>query len=643
MTPLPADLSIPPPTDALPVPVYRLGPDLRVRSVNAAAAAALSRPRESIVGGTAADLGFAPADAARLEADARHVLATGQTAVGEHMLPTPAGERWFQHRMGPEFGPDGSVVAVVGVANEVTVLKQSERALRASEERFHRFMTHTPLPAWVQDADGRYLYVNPAYERTWGIRAADRVGKTAVEVWPPEVAARRMAALRTALETGRPVEDRESAPGPDGVERTWLDVKFPFKDASGRGFIGGVAFELTQQLKAEAERREFEKRMLQAQKLESLGVLAGGIAHDFNNLLTGILGYASLGRFHLRPGDDALVECLDHVEKASVRAAELCQQMLAYAGRGTFAVADIDLNALVGEITQLLATVIRKKAVLKFNLAERLPPVRVDPTQVRQVVMNLITNASDAIGEQSGVITLTTGVLDADARYLTELEVADDLPPGRYVYLEVSDTGSGMTEEVIARVFDPFFTTKFTGRGLGLAAVQGIIRAHRGAIKVYSQPGRGSTFKVLFPAAVPAGGPQSGEAKAAVVKRSGRNRLILVVDDEEDIRVMARKVLEMVGFTVELAADGRAGVEAFARRPGEIAAVVLDLTMPRMDGAEAFREMRQVRPDVVVLLSSGFAAQEAMAGFEGKGLAGFVRKPFRADDLLAAVFTAVGP
>ncbi|MDB5311841.1 MAG: Blue-light-activated protein [Gemmataceae bacterium] len=629
--------------DVIPAPIFRIGPDLRVLAVNPAGAATLGRPAEAVVGRSPAELGFAPADAARLAAEVRDVFATGQPVVGEAVVKTPTGERWFQHRMGPELGPGGEVAAVVVVTADVTALKQSERALRASEERFHRFMAHTPLPAWVQDADGRYVYLNPAYERALGIRAADWVGKRGHDVWPAEVADRIQANIKLALETGRTVEGRELTPGPDGVGRTWLNVKFPYRDASGRGFVGGIAVDLTEQLRAEADRREFEKKMLQAQKLESLGVLAGGIAHDFNNLLTSVLGYASLGRFHLTPGDDQLAECFDHVEKAAVRAAELCQQMLAYAGRGMFAVADMDLNGLVGEIAQLLATVIRKKAVLKFNLADGLPAIRVDPTQIRQVVMNLITNASDAIGEQSGVITLTTGGLDADARYLADIQAADDLTPGRYVYLEVSDTGCGMTEDVIARVFDPFFTTKFTGRGLGLAAVQGIVRAHRGAIKVYSQPGRGSTFKVLFPAADPGPGPAADQLTPAALPKHGRGRLILVVDDEEDIRVMARKVLEMGGFSVELAPDGRAGVAAFVRHPDAVAAVLLDLTMPHLDGAEAFRELRQVRPDVTVLLTSGFAAHEAMAGFQGKGLAGFVRKPFRAQELLAAVFAAVGP
>ncbi len=378
--------------------------------------------------------------------------------------------------------------------------------------------------------------------------------------------------------------------------------------------------------------------MLQSQKLESLGVLAGGIAHDFNNLLTGMLGYASLTRMRLPPGDP-IGEDMKRIESAAMRAAELCQQMLAYAGRGQFEIQPVELNVLTQEMAQLLATVLSKKAVLKYNLTAGLPSVQADPTQLRQVVMNLITNASDAIGERSGVITLTTGLIDADSRYLTEIQTAEELKPGRYVYLEVSDTGYGMTDEVRAKIFDPFFTTKFTGRGLGLAAVQGIVRGHKGGIKVHTQPGRGTTFKVLFPALA---GDAEVVRPAAQPTMTGRGRRVLVVDDEEDVRVFARKVLEIAGFAVTVAVDGRCGVKAFTESHA-FSLVLLDLTMPRLGGSEAYREMRRHRADACVVLTSGFAAEEATTGFKGKGLAGFLRKPFRADELLKTIFDVVGP
>ncbi len=253
----------------------------------------------------------------------------------------------------------------------------------------------------------------------------------------------------------------------------------------------------------------------------------------------------------------------------------------------------------------------------------------------------LITNASDAIGVRSGVVTLTTGLIDVDARYLVEIQAGASLQPGPYVYLEVSDTGCGMSEEVRAKIFDPFFSTKFAGRGLGLAAVQGIVRAHKGAVKVYSQPGKGTTFKVLLPAF---GLPAPDQCAGPVVERVvGRGRHVLVVDDEEDVRVFLRKVLELAGFVVTVAVDGLEGVNAFTSSEHPFALVLLDLTMPKWNGIEAYRHMRLHRPDARVVLTSGFAEEEATSGFAGKGLAGFLSKPFRMDELLTVIGEVVGP
>jgi nitrogen-specific signal transduction histidine kinase len=396
-----------------------------------------------------------------------------------------------------------------------------------------------------------------------------------------------------------------------------------------------VAVDLTEHLQFERLRRDAGKA-LQAQKLESLGVLAGGIAHEFNNILTGILGNASLAREH-RGDPAALDECLRAVEQSALRAAELCQQMLAFAGRGQVAAEVTDLNRLASEMVTLLTAATRKTATLRLDLAANLPPVRCDAAQVRQVLMNLVTNASDAIGDRDGVVTVSTGVIDADR---ADPDGPGDGPePGRYVALAVADTGHGMTDEVRAKAFDPFFTTKFAGRGLGLAAVQGIVRGHGGAIRVASRPGEGSTFTVLLPAAEERPPRPVPEPPAA----PGRQRLVLVVEDEENIRTFARKVLELAGFVVELAADGRAGVEAFRARPDAFAAVLLDLTMPHLDGTAVVRELRQLRPDVRVVLMSGYVAPDESARFAGLGLAGFVPKPFRVQDLLKAITDAIGP
>ncbi|MEQ2008837.1 MAG: PAS domain-containing protein [Limisphaerales bacterium] len=384
----------------------------------------------------------------------------------------------------------------------------------------------------------------------------------------------------------------------------------------------GAAFE---RQRVEQERAGIERKMVESQKLESLGVLAGGIAHDFNNLLTSILGNANLVRYDL-PKDSPLHTSLEQIELTSLRAADLCKQMLAYSGRGRFQLQRVDLARLVEDTTHLLQISISKKVVLNFSFAAALPEVEVDTTQLRQIVMNLVINASEAIGDRSGLITLSTGLVLVDRAYLTTTYLAPELPEGEYVFLEISDNGCGMTAEVKARIFDPFYTTKFTGRGLGLAAVLGIVRGHKGALKVYSEPGRGTSFKLILPVASGAASSTAGAPAAPDLWRGHGH--ILVVDDEEPVRTVAARLLASIGFQVTIAADGRDAVEKFEGNPGAFDLVLMDLTMPHLDGVQAFGLMRRLQPDVQVILMSGFNEQDAIASFTGKGLAGFLPKPF---------------
>ena len=402
--------------------------------------------------------------------------------------------------------------------------------------------------------------------------------------------------------------------------------------------LAQVSAAMHRQRAAEAERRRIDAQILQTQKLESLGVLAGGIAHDFNNLLTSVIGYADLARGELQANATAR-EFIDEAITGARRAAELTQQMLAYAGRDTLKVVSVQLSTVVLDITRLLEVSISKKCVLRFDLMENLPTCQGDIAQLRQVIMNLIINASDAIGERSGVIAVTTGVAWCDSAYLAENFIDDALPEGLYVHLEVADSGCGMSAETRARIFDPFFTTKFTGRGLGLAAVLGIVRGHKGAIRVYSELGRGSTFKMLLPAdpyVEPT--PTVPAAEAAAWRGSGS---ILVIDDEESIRGLARHMLRQMGFDVETASDGREGVQIFREMAARNPLVLLDLTMPHLDGAATFAQLRRIRPDVRVILMSGYSEHSIATQFAGKGLVGFIQKPFRIKDLRQLVRSAV--
>ena len=386
-------------------------------------------------------------------------------------------------------------------------------------------------------------------------------------------------------------------------------------------------------LREKLEEARWEARLQHAQKLESLGVLAGGIAHDFNNLLVGILGNASLA-LEDTPKGHRVRPALDQIELTARRAAELTRQMLAYSGKGRFVVEPLDLSAIVREMRDLLEVSISKKAGLRCELDPNLPSIEADAAQLRQVVMNLITNASDALETEDGTITLRTGVSEVDASYLDDTEVGDDLSPGHYVWVEVSDTGCGMSEETRVRMFDPFFTTKTTGRGLGLAATLGIVRGHSGAVRVYSEEGSGTAIKMLFPAgdaeavvSAPAGTPVARELKGCV----------LVVDDHEIVRDLTRRVLERAGLEVLEAADGLECLERYRERGDSIDLVLLDLTMPRLGGEETFTELRRIDPSVRVVLMSGYNAQDMTSHFVGRGLATFIQKPFTVNQLLDVI------
>lgn len=378
------------------------------------------------------------------------------------------------------------------------------------------------------------------------------------------------------------------------------------------------------------ERKRGEQAMLQTQKLESLGVLTGGIAHDFNNLLVGILSNAGLALLEL-PQDSPARQTIQGIEMASQRAADLIKQLLAYSGRGHVLVEQIDLNSVVEEMAHLLQVSIGKTAAIKFNFSPNLPAVEADATQIRQVVMNLVVNASEAIGANSGVITIKTGVISADRNYFTNACLEPEILAGEYAFLEIADTGSGMDAETQAKIFDPFFTTKFTGRGLGLAAVLGIIRSHKGGIKIFSGPDQGTKFLILLPCA--AAHVELPSVREMSVQPASNGGAVLVIDDDETARTVTAKVLQKFGYTPLLAADGGSGIEIFRNNAHDIACVLLDLTMPHPDGEEVFNEIRRIKSDATVLLMSGYTEQEATQRFAGRGLAGFLHKPYHPQDL----------
>ena len=571
--------------------------------------------------------------------------------------PLPA---WFldSFRIAAGIAASGLVLLLLGQFSDrlTGALAESERAvaaLRATQtqleeewEQLEIILRSIGDAVIATDGASRIVFLNPVAEDLTGWDAEEAIGRPFGEVFVAR-ASRGGDPLddvtARVLRTGRAVA---LAPGStlihrDGLERAIADSAAPIHDATG-GTVGAVVVfrDVTRDEEAEAERRRIERRIREAQKLESLGMLAGGVAHDFNNLLVAILGNASLARADL-PEDSPARESLEQIETASRRAADLARQMLAYSGRGRFDVQAVDVNAVVGEVADLLRASIPKGARIELELAPGLPAIEADATQLRQVVMNLVINAGEAIGDADGRIVVRTLLVDADEAYLAETVLDDELPAGRYLGLEVADTGTGMDPATRGRIFDPFFSTKFTGRGLGLAAVLGIVRGHQGAIQVYSEPDGGSRFRVLLPIRGEAE-PSPPPAPAASTRRDWKARgTVLVIDDEPGVRAVAGAMLRRAGLEVVSAADGVEGVAVFRERANAIDVVLLDLTMPRMGGAETFEAIREIRPDARVILTSGFSEEEAGSRFVGRGLAGFIQKPFTADDLASAIAAAL--
>ncbi|HBF33351.1 TPA: hypothetical protein DDW35_02180 [Candidatus Sumerlaeota bacterium] len=395
-------------------------------------------------------------------------------------------------------------------------------------------------------------------------------------------------------------------------------------------------------LRTEQERRIIENRMQHVQKLESLGVLAGGIAHDFNNILSAILGYSDLALRELPPDAPVRVH-LSEVEKASRRAADLCNQMLAYSGKGHFCIESLQMNDLIQEMGHLLGLFVNKQTQINYLLSEDLPLVEVDRNQMRQMITNLVANAAEAIGEKDGILSISTGYRYCNAPFLHECLFGEELPAGGYVFLEVSDNGCGMDAETQKRIFEPFFTTKFPGRGLGLPALMGIVRGHKGAVKITSAPNRGSVFCIYFPMASELAEPPRVKKAAPTHKKLNwkPSGLILVADDEECVRGIVNVMLRKMGFDVILTRDGQEAVEAFVQHANTIELVLLDLTMPILGGAEVFEKIRNIRPDTRVVLSSGFSERDISEQFREKGLTGFIQKPFTYDALQETLHAAL--
>ena len=527
----------------------------------------------------------------------------------------------------------------MALEREVEQRRATEAQLRISEERQRVVLEEMPVLLAAFDENGTPLAWNRECERVTGYSRCEIVGNPgAVELVLTDPQQReRFKAFARGERVGVPFEWELTAR--DGTRRVLRAVLSHDRVAIPGWHVWGISLDVTAEREADGVRMALEERLRQARHFESLGMLAGGIAHDFNNLLTSILGNADLALTDLPAGARA-AESVKLIEQGARRATELTRQLLAYSGKERIDIQPVDVTPLVADIVTLLDVSVTNQCAITLDVPEGLPAVEADPTRLRQVVMNLVLNSAEAVGGNGGAVAVRTALVHADRALLSRAYVDDQLPEGPYVLIEVRDTGRGMSDDVRQRIFEPFFSTKFQGRGLGLAAALGTVRSHRGTMIVESSPGLGTTFSVLLPASsrvVVAAPPPP------VLSDWQGSGLVLVVDDEESVRNVAVRMLGRMGLTTATASDGMVALEVFRPRPHEFAAVLLDLTMPRMGGEETLAALREIRPDLPVVLSSGYHEPEAVINMERAHAVGFIQKPYRFDELRHRMRRALTP
>jgi two-component system cell cycle sensor histidine kinase/response regulator CckA len=507
--------------------------------------------------------------------------------------------------------------------------RQNHKALHPSELQYKDIFDNISVCMFLIDvtSDGRFRYAgfNSAEEKAVGLTNAEVSGKFVEEVFSDDLAKKLTTTYRRCLEAGTPIYYDDELNLPSGL-RYFHSNLIPMRNGFGRiQRIVGACIDIT-------DFKRTQEEALARQKLESLGVLAGGIAHDFNNLLGGILAQAELAETELAVGSPPGQE-LQAIKNVAIRAGEMVRELMVYSGQDEARLEPLDLSRLVEEMLELVKISISKHATLIVGLPRNLPAVRANAVQIRQIVMNLVTNASEALEDKDGVISVTVAKVESEQDAFAGSQ-SDPSAAGQ-LRLEVRDTGCGMTAETLAKIFDPFFTTKFSGRGLGLAAVQGIIRSHGGTINVASALGQGSRFEVLLPCIDrPAWDTTDVAARASARESSRVAGTVLVVEDEEILRLAVSKMLRKERFSVIGAGDGTSGANLFRVNEARIDVVLLDLTLPGMSSRDVLKEMRRIRPDVKVVLATAFNKDNALSSIDEQYPWGYVRKPYQFRELI---------
>jgi len=626
--------------------IFLLGLDGVIGSWNPGAQRIFGFTDEEVIGRHGSML-FTPEDTFRGEPD-REVRFASETGRAQD-------SRWHLRKDGSRFWADGVMLGLRDRSGTLRGLakivrddsggKQSAELLQYQLNLADAIANNAAEALFLVDSEGRTTFANPSAEQMFGWSREELTGQllhATLHHSRADGSARPVSecAHMRVLVSGETLRGEADV----FIHRDGHPVPVTCSTAAIRGdgsVVAGavlVVRDVSEQMQAEEALREKDEAFRQAQKLESIGVLAGGIAHDFNNLLTGIMGNAGLARRAVLAGRyENAANMLQDVLKASERAADLTRQLLAYAGKGQFIIQPVDVCKVVTEVSTLIRASISKRITLVMDVPDDCEPVQGDRTQLQQLIMNLVINGGEAIGDQPGTLTVRIRT-----EYFTErrerLRTAGfPILPGEYVRVDVIDTGEGMDKETRDRIFEPFFTTKFLGRGLGLSAALGIVRGHHGAIGVLSEPDKGTTFTVLLPAL----------REAEHLRRSGIELMpdrdlrgvgtVLVVDDDQAVRSLASTVLHEAGYTVEVAEDGMQAIERLRELGSEVSLILLDLTMPELGGAEAALELRRIQPDIPIVAMSGYGDMEAMERFSGSRIDDFLPKPFSPDQLAAKV------
>ncbi|HOQ32639.1 MAG TPA: PAS domain S-box protein [Candidatus Hydrogenedens sp.] len=587
---------------------------------------------EEVIGKTDYDLPWTKEESASFREIDRRIMESGEPLLNfEEKHTRASGEvRWLYVSKVPLRDRDGNIIGVLGTYGDITEMKRAQEIIKYNEQLLNSIMQTTPFGV-IFVRNQVIEWCNDRICQVLGYSKEEMIGKS----------------TRTYYET----EEEFNRVGKElykdlvGYNTSWVETKWKSKNGEWidirinaalrnpqcpeDGIVAGI-IDIREQKKFEQQREQMQERIHQLQKIQSLETLAGGVAHDFNNLLMAMIGSAELA-LHEVPEISVARGYLNSIIIAGKKGSELAQQMLSYAGRKKLLTNRVNLNKMIGEMVQIIQSSISKKVVLKLDLAEQIPLVEGDITQLSQIIMNLVINANEAIGNKSGVIIIRTSASLCDSKYLDTLFLPGELKEGLYVVIEVIDTGCGMDEETKKHIFEPFYTTKFTGRGLGLSSVLGIIKSHHGGIKLYSEKGKGTAFKIFLPAI-----EWMEEKDTAFTEEKKELRYegkFILAEDEDTVRAITQRMLEYLGFEVLAAVDGREAIQLFKEHKDDIKCVLLDLTMPHVDGIEACIEMKKIKKEIPIILTSGYPHEQIATKTNIELFSNYVQKPFRFDGL----------